>query len=59
MEDVEVGTGGGDVGVTGNGDISRRIGFLIGSDNVGRVGEGVWDFICWSILAKKISVGKE
>ncbi len=56
MEDVEVGTGGGDVGVTGSGDISR---FLIGSDDIGRVGEGVWDFVCWSILAKKISVGKE
>jgi hypothetical protein len=34
------GGGDGDAGVTGNGDTSRRIVFLIGSENVGRVGDG-------------------
>ncbi len=52
MEDVEVGKGGdgdGDAGVIGSGD-----NFLIGSENIRRVGDGVWGFVCWSILAKKI-----
>ncbi len=54
IEDDEVGSGGGDgdAGVTGNGDMSRKIDFLIGSANIGRVGDSVWDFVCWSILAK-------
>jgi hypothetical protein len=35
------GGGEGDAGVTGNGEISRRIVFLIDSETVGRVGDGV------------------
>ncbi len=56
FEDNDGGSGGGDgdAGVTGNGDISRTIGFLIGSENVGRIGDGVWSLCCCSILAKKI-----
>jgi len=42
--------------VIGNGDISRRIVFLIGSENVRRVGGGVWGLGCWSIVAKKYSM---
>jgi hypothetical protein len=42
IEDIEAECGGdGDTGVTGNGDTSRGIGFLIGSDIGGRVGDGV------------------
>jgi hypothetical protein len=47
------GGGEGDAGVTGNGEISRRIVFLIDSETVGRVGDGVWGFGWWSRLAKK------
>jgi hypothetical protein len=35
--------------VTGKGDTSRRIGFLIDSD----AGDEVWGFVCWSIVAKR------
>jgi hypothetical protein len=54
IEDVEStdsgcgGGGGGDgeAGVTGNGDTSRTIGFFIGSEGAGRVGDGTGGFIC-------------
>lgn len=38
-----------EVGVTGNGDASRRTGLLLVSD----VGDDIWDFVCWSSVAEK------
>lgn len=35
------GGGDGDAGVIGNGDTSRKTGFLTGSEGVGRVGDGI------------------
>ena len=55
---VEGASGGGgvngDVGMTGDGDMSRAMGFFMGSDVVGRVGDAADGFVGRSVFTKQM-----